>query len=372
MPTLFAACEPFEDRRFTVHPIADSLTTPPDEATVVLSRGGGLSNGESAQLIAAFRERFERREAVETIGDMDGAESTTFALLWDAAITEAGEILVLDRIQTNVRVFSLNGEYLHTLGGPGEGPGELRVPEALVLDSGGDLLVVDQAQFIHRFRRRGERFEYLDRIRFEGEPRDACWAGNDLIIHGMRSGPEKGVLHRVVGGRRPESSFAVPYRYSAGLVYEMLSRGQLACGGAGRRVVIAYRLRNAIEAYDIADGALLWHARIDGLQPSEVRERHERRSVGTGIFDSDAVHFLNRVAGGGGVPVFVQYSYHLREDALNQAGRHTIETWALDPATGDGEYWGDALPSMLAVTDEYAVFSYDAPYPRIEVARIPK
>ena len=85
-----------------MHPIADSLTTPPDEATVVLSRGGP-SNGESAQLIAAFRERFERREVVETIGDMDGAESTTFALLWDAAITEAGEILVLDRIQTNVR-----------------------------------------------------------------------------------------------------------------------------------------------------------------------------------------------------------------------------------------------------------------------------
>ena len=153
------------------------------------------------------------------------------------------------------------------------------------------------------------------------------------------------MLHRAAGGWRLELSFAIPYRYSPGLVYEMLSRGQLACGGDGDSVVIAYRLRNAIEAYDIADGALLWHARIDGLQPSEVRERHERRAVGTGIFDSDAVHFLNRVAGGGGVPVFVQYSYHLREDALNETGRHTIETWALDPATGDGDRAGLRMPT---------------------------
>ena len=49
-----------------------------------------------------------------------------------------------------------------------------------------------------------------------------------------------------------------------------------------------------------------------------------------------------------------------------------LETYVLDPETGEGEYWGDSLPSMLAVTDEFVVFSWGAPYPRVEVARIPK
>ncbi|WP_425153943.1 hypothetical protein [Candidatus Palauibacter sp.] len=371
---LYFGCDSFGTSGEIVHPIVDSLTTPPSEATVVLSRGGGRADKGSTGPVVTFRERFERREVIATIGGMEGTEEGTFGLLWDAAITAADEVLILDRIQTNVRVFSATGEYLYTLGGQGEGPGELQVPEALVLEPGGDLLVADQAQLIHRFARRGDRFEYYDRSRFEGEPRDACWVGDDLIVHGMRSGAGQQILHRTATGRQPELSFAVPYRYAPSLVYEMLSRGQVACGVEnGGWVVIAYRLRNAIEAYDIVDGELLWNARIDGLRPTEARERRGGRSVTTGIFgDERALHFLRRVAGGNGVPVFVQYSYSLREDILNQTGHHTVETYVLDPETGEGEYWGDSIPSLLTVTDEYAVSYRNDPYPRVRVARIPR
>ena len=370
---LLSACDSPGSRGVVIHPIPDSLTTPPGEA-VVLSQTRGPASDASARQLRAFRDRFERRETIARIGDLDGGEETTFALLWDAAVTDAGEVLILDRIQTNVRVFSVTGDYLYTLGGQGEGPGELQVPEALVLEPGGELLVVDQAQLIHRFVRRGDRFEYHDRRRFEGEPRDACWAGDDLIVHGMRSGAGQKILHRMSAGPRSELSFAVPYRYSPSLVYEMLSRGQVACGvdGAGW-VVIAYRLRNAVDAYNTVAGELLWNARIDGLQPTEVREGDGGHGVVTGIFgDEPALHFLDRVSGGNGVPVFVQYSYSLREDILNRTGHHTVETYVLDPETGEGEYWGDSLPSMLAVTDEFAVFSWETPYPRVEVARIPR
>ena len=371
---LSLGCESLDTSGEVIHPIVDSLTTPPGEATVVLSRGGGRSGEGSTGPVATIRERFERREEVATIGDMEGTEEETFGLLWDAAITGAGEVLILDRIRTDVRVFSVTGDYLYTLGGQGEGPGELQVPEALVLEPGGDLLVVDQAQLIHRFARRGDRLEYRDRTRFEGEPRDACRAADDLVIHGLRSGAEQNVLHRTAADGRPEFGFAVPYRYAPSLAYEMLSRGQVACGvDAGGWVVIAYRLRNAIEAYDIVDGELVWNARIDGLRPTEVRERRGGREVGTGIFgDEPALHFLERVAGGNGVPVFVQYSYSLREDILNRTGRHTVETYVLDPGTGEGEYWGDSIPPLLAVSDEYAVFYRNDPYPQVRVARIPR
>ena len=294
-------------------------------------------------------------------------------------MTDAGEVLILDRIQANVRAFSVTGDYLYTLGGQGEGPGELQVPEALVLSPNGDLLVVDQAQLIHRFTRDEDGFEYEDRSRFEGVSHDGCPAGDDLVLHAMRSARQREILYRVATGDRPELSFAVPYRHSDDLVYETVARAQVTCAasdtsGMGHVVVIAYRERNAIEGYRIEDGRFLWRARIDDFHPTEIREETtgERRTVRRGIFDNEALHYLERIAGGDGPPVLVQYRFQRKEDLENRTGRYTIETWALDPATGQGEFWGDALPSMLALTDEYAVFSYEEPYPRIEVARIPR
>ncbi len=327
-------------------------------------------------MIRAFGDRFKRRVTTATIGDVDGPEETTLALPWDAAVTPAGEVLILDRIQAVVRAFTVTGDYLYALGGLGEGPGEFQVPEAVLYSPAGDLIVVDQAQLIHRFGRHGDRFEYRDRGRFEGSAYDACLAGNQLVLHAMRPGIQPEILYRLLDDPSEEVGFAVPYRYSRPLAYEAVSRGQIACASrsadAGGVAVIAYRVRNAIEGYGIADGRRLWHARIDGLQPSEIRERREGRAVGTGIFDNEAVHFLSRVAGGNGVPVFVQHRFSVREDVLNRTGRHRIETYALDPQTGEGEFWGDSLPPMLAVTEDHAVFSYDNPYPRVEVARIPR
>ena len=372
------ACEAPGRRGVVIHPIPDSLTPPPGEV-VVLSRAPGTASGLSGEEIRAFRERVQRREIVGRIGDLDGGEETTFALLWDAAVTDAGEVLILDRIQANVRVFSVTGDYLYTLGGQGEGPGELQVPEALVLSPTGDLLIVDQAQLIHRFTRREDRFEYEDRSRFEGVSHDGCPAGDDLVLHAMRSGRQREILYRVATGDGPELSFAVPYRHSDDLVYQTVARAQITCAasdtsGMGHVVVIAYRERNAIEGYRIEDGRFLWRARIDDFHPTEIREETtgERRTVRRGIFDNEALHYLERIAGGDGPPVLVQYRFQRKEDLENRTGRYTIETWALDPATGQGEFWGDALPPMLALTHGYAVFSYEEPYPRIEVARIPR
>ena len=254
-------CDSPGNRGVVIHPILDSLATPPGEA-IVLSRTRGPTSDASVRKIRAFREPFERREVVGRIGDLDGGDETTFALLWDAAVTDAGEVLILDRIQAVVRVFTATGDYLYTLGGQGEGPGELRVPEAVLISPGGDL---------------------------------------------------------------------------------------------------------------VADGQRLWQARIEEFWPTEIREETSgKRTVRRGIFDNDALHVLERIAGGDGVPVLVQHRFYLSEDLQNGTGRYKIETYALDPETGEGEFWGDSLPSILAVTDEYVVFSWDTPFPRVEVAQIRK
>ncbi len=179
-PLLVLGCDPFGDHGEISHPIPDSLTTRPNEATVFLSRSAAPASVASARKIRDFRARFDRRETLAMIGAADGPEETTFGLVWDAAVTEVGDVLILDRVQAAIRVFSARGQYLYTLGGQGDGPGELDVPEAVLIAPAGHLIVVDQSQLIHRFARREGRFEYRDRNRFDAWSYDACLAGEEF------------------------------------------------------------------------------------------------------------------------------------------------------------------------------------------------
>lgn len=54
-----------------------------------------------------------------------------------------GRLYVLDRAQSQVVVFSPDGEFLHTFGARGEGPGELVSPGSMVVSGDGTVQVVD-------------------------------------------------------------------------------------------------------------------------------------------------------------------------------------------------------------------------------------
>lgn len=67
---------------------------------------------------------------VMTIGEADGPEETTFGRIVSLAVTGEGRILVVDRSVPTVRVFAPDGSYLDSWGREGQGPGELKRPDA--------------------------------------------------------------------------------------------------------------------------------------------------------------------------------------------------------------------------------------------------
>lgn len=60
-----------------------------------------------------------------TVGLLDGPPEYTFGEVADVAVRANGSLFVLDRFAQSVRVFGRDGTFLMTVGGPGEGPGEL-------------------------------------------------------------------------------------------------------------------------------------------------------------------------------------------------------------------------------------------------------
>ena len=82
-----------------------------------------------------------------SIGEMEGPEELLFGRIASIAVDDEGRIHVLDGQALNVRVFDSAGEHIETLGGPGEGPGELSTGESVVLLADGRVAVNDQREF---------------------------------------------------------------------------------------------------------------------------------------------------------------------------------------------------------------------------------
>ncbi|MCI0435310.1 MAG: 6-bladed beta-propeller [Gemmatimonadetes bacterium] len=88
-----------------------------------------------------------RVEADLSIGAIDGDSTAQFGHVADVAVDTRGRILVLDQQARAVRVFDPAGVFLYSLGGPGEGPGELsRSANAVLVSPHDTVFVPDYAQ----------------------------------------------------------------------------------------------------------------------------------------------------------------------------------------------------------------------------------
>ncbi len=76
-----------------------------------------------------------------TVGGEDG--DIIFGMMIDALEYPTGQIYMLDAQLCQVEVFSPEGEHLRTISGQGEGPGEVRVPQDLVMMPDGNLGILE-------------------------------------------------------------------------------------------------------------------------------------------------------------------------------------------------------------------------------------
>jgi hypothetical protein len=77
------------------------------------------------------------------IGTLEGEGPDQFGEIIALTADKQGRIYVLDYLSQDIRVFEADGSYSHTMGGPGEGPGELMRAAGLNWGPGGNLWVWD-------------------------------------------------------------------------------------------------------------------------------------------------------------------------------------------------------------------------------------
>jgi len=80
-------------------------------------------------------------EEMWSVGGEDG--DLIFGMMIDAVTDAEGNIYLLDSQLCHVEVISADGEHLRTISGEGDGPGEVRMPQDLVMMSDGNLGIME-------------------------------------------------------------------------------------------------------------------------------------------------------------------------------------------------------------------------------------
>lgn len=115
--------------------------------TIVENPESGLWGGESAwTLVEEYR-----------VGGMEAETEAQFGQVIGLDVDEAGNVYVADQQASTIRVFSPEGDFLRTIGSPGQGPGEIGQALAGVFVIGDEVWAADVAnQRVNRYGLEGE------------------------------------------------------------------------------------------------------------------------------------------------------------------------------------------------------------------------
>jgi len=86
------------------------------------------------------------------VGTLEGEPDYQFGQIMGVTVDSRGRLYVLDFLEQQIKVYSSEGLFQQAIGGPGEGPGELRGAVAVLMGPGDTLLVQDNRAFrINRY-----------------------------------------------------------------------------------------------------------------------------------------------------------------------------------------------------------------------------
>lgn len=168
-----------------------------------------------------------------------------------------GRIVIADPMDARVQIFGADGAFLRALGGPGDGPGEFRIPVAPRIDAGGRLHVTDVGRRqIAVFSLDGALLRTIrlpDLVRIDGVALGA--AGSYHIVGRARGAREDVLLHVDSAGAVVRSALAHQTARPAGqpddATWQTVRRASVA--RAGGQVLVASTLLDSLWSVRMGD-----------------------------------------------------------------------------------------------------------------------
>ena len=341
----------------TLHPTPENA--PSADAAVITtgSEPAGLS-AEALDRWRGARDLLLGAPVALALGTMRDEGPELFGLIGDAAFDLDGNLLVLDALSYEVRIFALDGRHLGSFGQEGEGPmdfpSDLHSLEVL----GDGRLLVGMRAAMKSFVPVAGGYEYLGLIPVWA--RDMCvTASGRLFVTVHDTQDTERVLHEVdPAGDSVTVSFGHGYLDEDWLARNQLSDGTIGCMDEPLLVLFAFDEHPILRAHRPGNDDPVWTAALeDYVQPLYAGSATSIRMEGPHGEVTDKPHVL-----AGGHIIWQTYYRRLFSER--------IRTYLIDAATGQGALISEDFPRVMKATSQHLVVAWNDPYPRVEVREL--
>lgn len=341
-----------------LHPTSENA--PPADAAPITtaSEPVGLS-AEAREQWRAARDKLLGARTTLSLGTNRGEGPELFGMIGDVAFDRDGNVVVLDAVNYDVRIFDPEGSHLVSFGREGEGPMEFRSrPHSVTVLSDGRLLVGTRSA-IRVFAPVPDGYEYLDRIRVPSD--HMCVSTSErLFVARHHTLTTDRVLHEVDMTGDTTQSFGHGYFDEHWLVRNQLSGGALACLDDPLASLFAFSELPIVRLHRTGEDDPVWTAVLeDFVQPLYAAgiDGNSIRMASNSAEIVDKPHVLGRDH------IVLQVGYRRLLSTR-------IRTYLLDAATGEGALISDDLPRIMKVLPGRFVAGWNDPYPRVEVREL--
>jgi hypothetical protein len=303
-----------------------------------------------------------------TFGALDGAEHEILGGVDAVAVSPDGRLLVLDEVNSVIRIVDAEGRYLGSVGRSGRGPGDFYHPRSMAVDPKGNLYVGDLLRRVQRFRPRGTGFELDTVMTLPVSPLGLCLIDSTIVVHGFNaSAPE--LIHLFDQRGRKLRSFGSVYRSKNEVISLQAASGRVACLPRTRQ--IAFMPSGMIPELRIFDehGRTRRLSIVAGMRSNRLTETADGGSLVSSV--DGPVHFVAALLAMPDGRILLQIGSideRSRSERLSHAEMFTA-LLGVDPSA-PVEY-GRRTPQVAAFAGSRPVFLVEDPAPGIRWARVP-
>jgi hypothetical protein len=265
-------------------------------------------------------------------------------------------------------MFGEGGEYLHTIGRPGEGPAEFVDPRSITTT------VNPPAIFVGDLRRRLQLFDTTDSpampptydglVEVPVQPLALCSMGDKIVIHGLKAvpggdGDEKGILYSLIhvidSDGELQGSFGRAYESPNRIMNHQVSNGFLACDESSDAIFFAPRgMLGELHRYGLA-GEVAWILQVSSFVSNRYYDLDRGSYVSAppgGFHRTESLTLLSSEV------LLLQFRFLSPETSGKP---DYIDSYLVSASDGSAAYLGTSIPLIVAASPEGFVTMAEVP-----------
>lgn len=344
----------------TTHPILDKIPNFNDFTYSIETNPDGLKDETLDSYVRAMR---NVNLSIE-IGKREGRSEYMIGKVQDIAIGKDGSIHVLDSRNSQIRIYSSDGQYISSFGRPGSGPMEFVSPETITIIDRDHIVVADRLVKVKVFGPT-KPFSLLHTIALSYTPEDVCTLHDIIYVQGLRVG--QGSVHSFSLKGDSLKSFGPLYDSDNSAVTGTWSTGDVACSDITETVMFAFDKLPVLYGYT-PDGNFKFASKLTDFEMGTTRSvvsEEGQSGIQWEETDYNRIHSLEAIPDS--PVVIVQVALHTRESRDGPQEYEELLTYVVNSATGKGRYVGDHLPTIHAIDNNRIYCGVNYPYPKLEI-----